>query len=266
MSQSNSLREVVATLLLMPAERLGPATSLAALNTSLGGARLGLALKRAGLQLPGSTIPATFGELEARLNGAAPGTEPVKSAAAIPEVGPPPDPAEGLQVGLDVQEIAALPNPADYWEDDFYRENFDKSEIAYAVVQLDPRIHLAGFWCAKEALRKCDPRFAGTPPASTAVAHDPDGKPYLLTVTSSVRSRLPHAVSISHSGPVASAVVAMAPPPAAPATPAPSPSSPAARPVVESAAPSSGGIRLLAGLLTLIAITLLYLSVHFFRS
>ena len=53
-----------------------------------------------------------------------------------------------------MQEIAALPVTADYWDHEFYRETFEPSEIAYAVVQSDPRTHLAGFWCAKEALRK----------------------------------------------------------------------------------------------------------------
>ena len=74
--------------------------------------------------------------------------------------------AGGLQVGLDVEDIRLLPQAKDYWEHEFYSGSFAKSEIAYAVLQAEPRTHFAGFWCAKEALRKCDPGFAGVDPAS----------------------------------------------------------------------------------------------------
>jgi phosphopantetheine--protein transferase-like protein len=112
-----------------------------------------------------------------------------------------------LQVGLDVEEIGALPAAVDYWEHEFYRESFSRSEIAYAVLQPEPRIHFAGFWCAKEALRKCDPGFAGAEPKLTAVAHDPNGRPYLTLISEGDPERLPHAVSISHTSDVATAVV-----------------------------------------------------------
>ena len=47
-------------------------------------------------------------------------------------------------------------------------------------------------------------------------AHDEGGRPYLVSVTSAGRTRLPHSLSISHSGQVASAVVVIGPPPPLP--------------------------------------------------
>ena len=53
-------------------------------------------------------------------------------------------------------------------------------------------------------------------PAATAVAHEESGKPYLLLVTPAGRTRLPHALSISHSGLIAGAVVFTGPSPEQP--------------------------------------------------
>jgi len=218
MSQRDQLTDIVSTLLMLPPGELTADTSLSRLDTSLGSVRLVLALKRLGLKLPNDRVPPTFRDLELTLdaNGggsalsAAVETTPVPAARVNGFQG-------GLQVGLDIQEVGALPIPADYWEDDFYRENFAKSEIASAVVRAEPRTHLAGYWCAKEALRKCDPSFIGTRPDATAVAHDDGGRPYLVSVTPAGRTRLPHSLSISHSGQVASAVVVVGPPSPLPA-------------------------------------------------
>jgi phosphopantetheine--protein transferase-like protein len=112
-----------------------------------------------------------------------------------------------LQVGLDVEDIGSLPVAADYWEHEFYSGTFAKSEIAYAVLQSEPRTHFAGFWCAKEALRKCDGAFAATALNQLSIAHDLDGRPYLTLATADGPGRLPHSVSISHTSEVATAVV-----------------------------------------------------------
>jgi phosphopantetheine--protein transferase-like protein len=199
------IRALIATMLMVSPAEVAEGTSLASLNTSLGSAKVRLGLKRLGLALPAGAKPATFGGLLAALSGeAAPPAvntvpSPIAAAAAAPSA--------GLQVGLDVEDISSLPIAADYWEHEFYRGTFAKSEIAYAVLQAEPRTHFAGFWCAKEALRKCDPGFSGVSPERTAVAHDADGRPYLTLETESRPERLAHALSISHTTEVATAVV-----------------------------------------------------------
>ena len=55
------------------------------------------------------------------------------------------------------------------------------------------------------------PLFAGVAPELTAVAHDANGRPYLTIETEAGPERLAHAVSISHTAEVATAVVVLAP-------------------------------------------------------
>jgi phosphopantetheinyl transferase (holo-ACP synthase) len=216
MSQIEELRQIVASLLRAAPAEIGPETSLAALNTSLGGARVRLGLKRVGLTLPTGSNPTTFGALLSAISG----DESSASGTAIPIIAPmlsPSAPAPqvavganglaGLCVGLDVEDIRSLPEASDYWEHEFYRGSFARSEISYAVLQIDPRMHFAGFWCAKEALRKCDPSFASVSPALTAVAHDSNGRPYLTMDAEVGLVRLPHALSISHAAELATAIV-----------------------------------------------------------
>jgi phosphopantetheine--protein transferase-like protein len=213
MIDQGQLRDLIATMLRVPVAEVSEGTSLAALNTSLGSARIRLGLKRLGLALPAGAAPATFGGLLAALSG-----EAAPQAAEKTDSPPRPLPLAagnggfaGLQVGLDVEDIRSMPAASDYWEHEFYRGSFSKSEIAYAVLHPEPRTHFAGFWCAKEALRKCDPSFAGIAPELTAVAHDANGRPYLTLETEAGPERLAHAVSISHTTDVATAVVVLAP-------------------------------------------------------
>jgi len=209
MNNGTQLREMVAAMLMLPPDQLAPETSLASLDTSLGGARLKLGLKRLGLSMPTSSLPATFGELEAALLGKA--REKAPTAPSGGEIDTAMMHAQtslaGVAVGIDVQDVKSLPVTGDYWEHEFYVGIFNKSEIAYTVVQPDPRTHLAGYWCAKEALRKCDPSFMNVPFESTVVSHERDGRPYMQWQTPSGTVRLPHAVSLSHTGELATAVV-----------------------------------------------------------
>jgi len=205
MSQTELLKSMVATMLSLSAGEVGDGTSLAALNTSLGSAKLRLGLKRLGLALPASAKPATFAGLVAALSGDTVFDAPTK--AAVPVVATATGSLGSVKVGLDVEDIRSLPVAVDYWEHEFYRGSFAKSEIAYAVLQGEPRTHFAGFWCAKEALRKCDSAFAGVSLEKTAVAHDANGQPYLTLNSETGTERLAHAVSISHTSEVATAVV-----------------------------------------------------------
>ena len=216
-AKQEELRGVLATMLMVEPGAIGPETSLAVLNTSLGAAKLRLGLKRLGLALPVSAKPATFSGLVAALSGDAVTSFPTAGArtggssasgSSAVATSPVSGGSGALQIGLDVEEIKVLPAAKDYWEHEFYRGSFAASEIAYAVIEADPRVHFAGFWCAKEALLKCDAAYTEVEFSRIAVAHDLDGKPYLtLAGENGLVDRLPHAVSIAHTGEVATAVV-----------------------------------------------------------
>jgi phosphopantetheine--protein transferase-like protein len=78
------------------------------------------------------------------------------AAAVVPAAaGPAPMPASaaGL-IGIDIEDVASLPEAEDYREHPFYRDNFTPAEIAYCLRQGDPRASLCGVWAAKEAILK----------------------------------------------------------------------------------------------------------------
>lgn len=204
MSAEERLRELVGTLLMLSGGSVNASTPLATLQNSLGEAKLRLGLKRLGVQLHGGACPATFGQLCDLL-----ATKPIaqRSAARPPAIEPIAPTLGGLAVGLDIQDVASLPSASDYWDDPFYAGTFGKAEIAYAVLQPEPRTHFAGFWCAKEALRKCDPAFAGVNATAIVVAHEAAGRPYFLWQKAEGEQRLPHALSISHAAAIAMAIV-----------------------------------------------------------
>ncbi len=205
--RENEVKEAVAAILMVRPDQVGARTPLAALDNSLGEAKLRLAMKRLGISMPAGLRPANFGELCERLAGASGEENPAGAKPALTQFYPSdPSPMTGPRVGLDLQEISALPQVDDYWEDSFYKGTFDKSEIAYAVAQPEPRLHFAGFWCAKEALRKCDGRFFDVEPTATAVEHDARGGPYFVWKSSDGGRRLPHSLSISHAGGIAMAI------------------------------------------------------------
>ncbi len=201
--RENELRELVARILMIPPEQVVARTSLSSLDNSLGEAKLRLGLKRLGLGIPGGLRPATFGELSSLLAAEPSPASPVSAAMG----GQSPLPAPGPRVGLDLQEINALPSTDDYWAHSFYAGSFAKSEIAYAIAKAEPRVHFAGFWSAKEALRKCDDRFLHVDPTETAVEHDARGRPSFTWKNSGGVQRLPHSLSISHSAGIAMAIV-----------------------------------------------------------
>lgn len=207
MSQDDQLRQLAATLLMVPVEEVGPETSLSSLHTSFDRVKLGLGLKRLGLSLTSQSLPATFGGLQRALAGPSASLVVEKSMNTVPLAPAGHSANSGWRVGIDIQEMSSLPSAADYWEHEFYQGVFSKAELAYAVVQSEPRRHLAGFWCAKEALRKCDSSFAKTELNLISVLHEETGRPYLTCATPAGQVQLPHAVSISHANELATAVV-----------------------------------------------------------
>jgi phosphopantetheinyl transferase (holo-ACP synthase) len=144
--------------------------------------------------------------------------------------------------------VANLPAVGDCWSDPFYRETFAPAEIAYCLVQPEPAPHFCARWCAKEALRKCDPAFAATALNALEVAHETSGAPYLLHHVAGAARRLPHALSLSHTGLAAVAVVVRVEVPDSPTAPA----DPA--PVVAAPAANRGGSAVVAALLALAAL------------
>ena len=147
---------------------------------SLGRAKLDAALRgKFSIAEPRIYQAATVGELSALLglsgeaSTATVASQNAPAAVAVQTL------SGGTQLGVDIESIADLPQVFDYWEDNFYKTTFTPAEIAYAVLQAEPRASFAAMWCAKEALRKADAAFATLDWQRIAVVHDAWGKPSL---------------------------------------------------------------------------------------
>lgn len=198
MSAPKDLREVVAGLCKCPPESIGPDFSLdiPALRGSLKKAVLIASIRRhLGKDCMAAATARTFGELEAMVSGKAP-------QSPVPAAGPAEEPAVS-SCGIDMEPLSALPEAADYAGHQFYRENFSAEEIAYCAGQPAPRQHFAARWCAKEALRKCEPAFLRTPGSRLELVRRGSGAVFFRAEGRD----LPHAVSLTHTEEAAAAVV-----------------------------------------------------------
>jgi len=112
----------------------------------------------------------------------------------------------GLFIGVDIEEVDHLPVTSNYRIHDFYRSLFNDEEISYALLKPEPRLHLCGIFCAKEALKKSAPELIHLRMDEIQVHHR-QGRPSINTSHSSIDSRFSFQVSISHSNHYAVATV-----------------------------------------------------------
>lgn len=221
--------------------------------SSITRAALDAALRRAvGARVPAVDTARTFGEL---LAGFAPGSAadppagPAAPTAAAPApAAPTAGAANGVAAaappvacGVDMELVANLPAADDYWDHAFYRATFAPAEIAYCLAQPDPPPHFCARWCAKEALRKCDPAFLAVGLSALEVAHDGSGAPHFRAHADGSARRLPHALSLSHTATAAVAVVVRAAEPPRAPRPAPAPAPAPAKAPAAAAGPARGG-------------------------
>ena len=87
-------------------------------------------------------------------------------------------PSSRLRIGIDLEQIASLPDAVDYREHEFYRDNFTPKEIAYCLQRPDTKASLCGLWAAKEAILKvCGIERSASGLRAIEILHDDDGQP-----------------------------------------------------------------------------------------
>ncbi|MBH9576427.1 4'-phosphopantetheinyl transferase superfamily protein [Inhella proteolytica] len=105
------------------------------------------------------------------------------AAAAAPAEEPSaPTPSGGalpLGLGMDVQSLDSLPETDDLRAHPVYAGLFTAAEIAGALLKPEPRRHLCGLFCAKEAAKKAHPLLLNLHPLELEIRHDPAGRPLL---------------------------------------------------------------------------------------
>jgi phosphopantetheinyl transferase (holo-ACP synthase) len=201
------IKEIIAVFIKIPAGQIGPATPIgrSALGSSILLHRMFAKLGEAGWNggnysdikvyadlWPAGDPSANSASATMVAAGAAivAGTEAAAGADATPGV------------GIDMEEILAMPETPDFRSAEFYRTNFTPAEIAYCILQADPYSSFAGLFAAKEAIVKADHRFRSRPFNTIAIDHSPEGKPLYPGF----------GLSISHAGGMAVAVAQSATP------------------------------------------------------
>jgi phosphopantetheine--protein transferase-like protein len=218
MNQLEVLRGIVAKLGETQPDSIGPDFSLQspALKGSIKRAALAASIRRQlGINCPAAHSVGTFAELEQAVfrattspapDASPPASRPIPVPVALsPDLG-----SQQLRCGVDIEMISELPEAVDYREHEFYRDTFSPEEIAYCVLQENPRMHFAGRWCVKEALYKCDPALRPEKMAEIEVVRTGQGEITLRHRRNGEARMLPHAVSLSHTNSLAVAVVVRA--------------------------------------------------------
>jgi phosphopantetheine--protein transferase-like protein len=207
MEAKEQLRQIVAQLAGLKPEAIDMDFSLKSrgLQSSVRRAALAAAIRRyLGVTVPEVYTVVSLRELEAAVSAGGTNTDTVsKPAVAVSGLRG----VDDLACGIDIERVDALPETDDYWEHEFYKENFSKDEIAYCLLQENPRMHFAARWCAKEALVKCDPAYKGQPFSTLEVVRNESGEVSLAHHANGASTRPPMAVSISHTETMAAAVV-----------------------------------------------------------
>jgi len=126
------------------------------------------------------------------------------AAAAAPAEEPSvPTPSVGalpLGLGMDVQSLDSLPETDDLRAHPVYAGLFTAAEIAGALLKPEPRRHLCGLFCAKEAAKKAHPLLLNLHPLELEIRHDPAGRPLLQLgdATPAAARALRSLVAITH--------------------------------------------------------------------
>jgi holo-[acyl-carrier protein] synthase len=211
MDTNEKFRGVVAQFLGVDAALLEPQFSLGGqIRSSIARATLQARLRRElGIMPPPLAGLNTYQQLEAACLGIN-GHAPVAAVEAVLEESTPA--ASGLACGIDIEFADALPTAVDYWDAPFYRDHFSDTEIADCVSRENPREHFAARWAAKEALIKCDARWANVPLAQVEIRRDETGRPAFFDRRRGEPRPMEVSVSLSHTNGLAAAVVVVGAP------------------------------------------------------
>ena len=140
------------------------------------------------------------------------------AAPPLPAESDAPAAADGAcSVGIDIEDVDAIPATDDYRDHSFFQDHFTAAEISHCVMQADVAASFCGTWAAKEAIYK-----SGLGQAAAAglkgieIRRDARGRPMFpgCQLSISHTSRTAVAVCIRMSPPAATpaAVVDLAPP------------------------------------------------------
>jgi len=172
------IKEIISIFIHIPVSEITGETRLdrSAVGNSIKLHRMYAKIAEAGFPVSDYGSIVSYSQLIRRIEGASQGTEidyrDWRDDSLVSG-----DYTPGLHIGVDVENIAALPRVADFREDVFYIQNFSPEEIAYCICQPDPYTSFAGLFAAKEAIVKADSRYKAVPFNKIVIDHLDSGKP-----------------------------------------------------------------------------------------
>jgi phosphopantetheine--protein transferase-like protein len=187
------IKEIVSTYIRVPAGQISESTPIgrSALQSSILLHRMYARLGEEGVVVDDYAGIKVFGDLMRRQGMAVEpsGSTPVTRSQAGEVAGT-------TGIGIDIEEVAALPRVADLRKETFYTQNFTPGEIAYCILQADPYTSLTGLFAVKEAIIKADGQYRNRPFHTMEIGHTAEGRPVFPGM----------GLSISHAGGMAVAV------------------------------------------------------------
>ena len=172
------IKNIVSQFIKIPADQITAQTVIdrSAVASSIILHRMYAQLANEGITVNDYTLIKTFGQLTASINGKEISTpsfiEPV--TATHNSSG---ENIDGLSVGIDAENISAMPLVNDFREAAFYKMNFAPAEIAYCILQPNPYASFTGLFAAKEAIIKADNNYKNKSFHHIIINHLPEGKP-----------------------------------------------------------------------------------------
>ena len=216
------IRDIVAAFLRIPATQIGPDTRVdrSALQSSILVHRMYARLQEQGFHFENYFTIKVFGDLISQQRNAGESKPDGETAFAVQSETQPgaqsetrlltsrplsrpastgigsATPTGSAGIGIDIQDIRALPRTDDFRKETFYKMNFTPAEIAYCILQPDPYASFTGLFAAKEAVIKADAQYKKMVFNTIEIGHSMEGAPLVPGFN----------LSISHSADVAVAV------------------------------------------------------------
>lgn len=174
------IKNIISRYTKIPVEHIGVSTIIdrSAVTGSILLHRMYASLATEGFIIDNYWDVKNYGALLQRINKTAPGIELIpETDDDIDNTGTQQNESLFKGIGIDIEEITAMPLVNDYREDEFYKMNFDPAEIAYCILQPGIQASFAGLFAAKEAIVKANNRYKNKPFNTIFIDHLPGGKP-----------------------------------------------------------------------------------------
>jgi len=172
------IKEIVSAFIKIPTEQITSSTIIdrASVSSSIMLHRMYAKLSEEGFVIQDYSEVKNFGGLISRLNGNINNNVSLSEQTIVLSDNKSIE-QSGISIGIDIEEISAMPRTNDFREDEFYKMNFSSSEMAYCILQPDPYASFAGLFAAKEAIAKANNHYGKKSFNTISIEHSLEGKP-----------------------------------------------------------------------------------------